>query len=139
MKRWPAHLRNKHARKRHCARFRHFCKTVPQTKKKMKNDTIDISKLDKAEVLAALYNASKQQGLGFMHARGREAMTVEQARWELKEAEAFGSYFDYLHGRVMKIDLKGDALHTGLYDRDNGPGAAAASLRHLLEVVITPA
>lgn len=81
---------------------------------------MDISGLDKAAVLAALYNASKQQGMGFLHARGATDMTVAQAREELAKRD----YFDYLHGRVMKINLAGDEVDTRLYDRDNGAGAA---------------
>lgn len=91
--------------------------------------TIDISSLDKAAVLAALYNNSRQQGMGFLHARGREPMTIEQAREELRESE----YFDYLHGRVMKISLKDNDLRVGLYDRDNGEGAAALALQPLFD------
>ena len=33
--------------------------------------TVNIKGLDYAEVLAALFNASKQQGMGFLHAEGR--------------------------------------------------------------------
>jgi hypothetical protein len=44
------------------------------------SNTIDISKLDKAEVLAALFNASKQQGMGFLDESGAVPMTVEDAR-----------------------------------------------------------
>ena len=89
---------------------------------------IDISGLDKAEVLAALYNYSQRQGMGFMHKRGAEPMTVEQAREELEH----GTYFDYLHGRVMKVDLSGDVLWAGLYDRDNGYEAAWHALAGLV-------
>ncbi len=87
-------------------------------------DTIDISKLNKASVLAALYNNSKQQGMGFMHTRGRTSMSVEEAAKELEETK----YFDYLHGRVMKADLSGDKLNPWLYDRDNGEGAAQRAI-----------
>lgn len=83
---------------------------------------MNIEGLDKAEVLAALYNGSRQQGMGFLQTRGAEGMTVEQAREELAKNE-YG-YFDYLHGRVMKISLLGDELDTWLYNRDNGRGAA---------------
>jgi hypothetical protein len=93
-------------------------------------DTIDISKLDKAEVLAALYNNSRQQGMGFLNSRGREPLTKEEAAELLKE----GTYFDYLAGRVMKVDLKGDTLDTYGYDRDNGRGAAARALESLQPV-----
>lgn len=89
---------------------------------------IDITGLNKAEVLAALYNASRQQGMGFLHSCGRSPMTIEDAAAELKQSE----YFDYLHGRVMKISLAGNELRTALYDRDNGQGAAKAALSHLL-------
>lgn len=81
---------------------------------------MNIEGLDKAVVLAALYNGSHQQGMGFMHARGASAMTVEQARKELEGS----MYFDYLHGRVMKVDLSGDEVFTGKYNRDNGPNVA---------------
>ena len=81
---------------------------------------VNIEGLDKAEVLAALFNASKQQGMGFIHTNGRAEMTVSDAR-ELLEKE---SYFDYLRGRVMKIKIQ-DTLSTWGYDRDNGEGAVA--------------
>jgi hypothetical protein len=97
---------------------------------------IDISKLNKAEVLAALYNASKQQGMGFMHAIGREPMTVEQAAEEIESMKPYGTYFDYLHGRVMKVDIGGDELRTGLFDRDNGSGAAARALQPLIDAAV---
>ena len=81
---------------------------------------MDISKLDKAAVLAALYNHARHQGMGFLHF-DPNPMTVEQA----KEILATGqTYFDYVKGRVMKVELSKDFLDTRLYDRDNGPDAA---------------
>ncbi len=38
------------------------------------------------------------------------------------------TYFDYLAGRVMKIDLSGDELDPRLYDRDLGQGAAERTI-----------
>jgi hypothetical protein len=32
-------------------------------------------------------------------------------------------YFDYLNGRMIKVNLGQDNLDLRLYDRDNGPGA----------------
>lgn len=89
-------------------------------------ETINIEGLDRAVILAALYNGSFQQGMGVLHERGRTGMTVEQAREEL-EARGPNAYFDYLHGRVMKIELsEGQTeLSPWGYDRDNGQGAAA--------------
>ncbi len=85
------------------------------------SEDIDIKGLDKPTLLAALYNNSFQQGMGIMHARGRERMTTEQAAEELKH----GSSFDYLHGRVMKVNIGGDTLRPYAYDRDVGSGQAA--------------
>ena len=89
---------------------------------------IDISKKDKAEVLAALYNASHPLGLGFLQ-YDPTPMTVEEARKLLSET----TYFDYLKGRVMKVDLSGEELETWLYDRDNGEGAAAKVLSNVID------
>lgn len=84
---------------------------------------INIKGMNKAEVLAKLFNASKAQGMGFLQQHGAE-MTINEA------TEAIGNqtYFDYFRGRVMKVDLSGDELDPFLYDRDNGPGAAQAAL-----------
>ena len=91
-------------------------------------EKLDISKLDKASVLAALFNHSKQQGMGFLHARGKSPITNDEAAELLKDS----TYFDYLHGRVMKVDLSGDSLDPCLYDRDNGFGAAETALNTLV-------
>ncbi len=94
---------------------------------------MNIAGLDKAEVLAALYNGSRQQGMGFMRARGATGMTVEQAREEITKNPQM--YFDYLQGRVMKISLRDDELSTALYNRDNGQGAAEAIISSLRSTV----
>lgn len=80
---------------------------------------IDIKGFDKARVLKALHDHSRAQGLSFLGLRDR-GLTIEECRDLLAEQ----TYFDYLHGKVMKVDLSGDRLDERLYDRDNGPGAA---------------
>ncbi len=90
----------------------------------MANEKIDIKDLNKADVLAVLYNASKPLGMGFVH-YDPTPMTREQAQ-ELLDAGK--TYFDYLKGRVMKIDLSSDELNPWGYDRDNGPGAAQCAI-----------
>ena len=84
----------------------------------------------KAEILTALYNNSRPLGLGFLHFTP-EDMDIQEARELLKES----TYFDYLKGRVMKIDLSGEELDPWLYDRDNGTNACENILRehNLLE------
>ncbi|SCD60896.1 hypothetical protein GA0115253_101136 [Streptomyces sp. Termitarium-T10T-6] len=93
---------------------------------------VDIAGLDPAAVLAALYNASQQQGLGLLNPHGREPMTVETAAHVL--AATPHRYFDYLNGRVMKVDLNGTRIDVGLYDRDNGDGAGAAVIDSLRRI-----
>lgn len=88
---------------------------------------IDISGLDKAEVLLALYNGSHCQGLGFLAATN--TYTLEDAKRDLEES--FDGYFDYLRGRVLKVDLSGDSFDSWLYDRDCGEGAAEAAINEL--------
>ncbi len=65
------------------------------------SDTINIEGLDKAELLAALYNNSQPLGLGFLKGLSN-SMTLKDANVFIKEK---GLSFDYLNGRVMKINL----------------------------------
>ncbi len=87
---------------------------------------ISLHGLEKGEVLAALYNASRPLGMGFLQ-YDPKPMTAEEGA----SLVASQTYFDYLKGRVMKIDLKGDELETWLYDRDNGSGAAERAINEL--------
>lgn len=77
---------------------------------------ITIKGLSKAAVLAALYNAARPLGMGFMHYDPTPMVEAEAQKYL-----AAGTYFDYLKGRVMKVDLaKDDAFDEQWYDRDNG-------------------
>lgn len=90
---------------------------------------IDIKDLNKAEVLKALYDGSRIQGMGFMQAVPEGTVTVEHCKM-LLETTGY-PYFDYLYGRVMKVDLSKDEFDERLYDRDNGKGAAARIIDRL--------
>lgn len=81
---------------------------------------ISIAGLDKAKVIIALYTYARVQGMGAFQAKS-EPMTEAEANALL----ATDDYFDYVHGRVMKVRIAGDELNPRLYDRDNGHGAAA--------------
>ena len=94
----------------------------------MASDKISLKGLDKAEVLAVIYNASKPQGMGFLH-YNPEPMTRDEARRLLEVGSQ--TYFDYLNGRVMKIDISGEELSVWRYDRDNGQGAAERAIASL--------
>lgn len=90
------------------------------------SERVDISGLDKAAVLAALYNRAKPQGMGMLH--------YDPAPWSAVNALAYGRidcYHDYVKGRVLKVDLSGDEFSPALYDRDNGTGAAAEAIAPL--------
>jgi hypothetical protein len=93
---------------------------------------IDITNLDRAEMIAALYNATEG-----MFGKPATPMTKEEAQAEidaiLSGEQGRRLYFDYLRGRCMKIHFGKDILDTRFYDRDNGQGAAAAALAQLLE------
>lgn len=88
---------------------------------------INISDLDKAEVLCALYNQARPLGMGFLHYIPGD-LSLEEARKLLTQQ----TYFDYLKGRVMKVDLRSGALDVRLYERDNGPFSALHALEELL-------
>ncbi len=91
---------------------------------------MDISKYNKAEVLAVLYNNSKPLGLGMLH-YDPKSMTKEEAQKLLDEGF---TYFDYVKGRVLKIDLSTNKLRTDLYNRDNGISAAEKAIATLKEI-----
>lgn len=101
---------------------------------------VNIKELNKAEVLAALFNNSKVQGL---NAQLVELGIIEKAKNITKVdaqilLDGFGDhqiYFHYLNGKVMKIDLTSDEeFDERLYDRDNGAGAAQKTIDDLRKV-----
>ena len=90
---------------------------------------IDVSNIDPAALLAALYNNSMPLGMGSLDPRSAQQMTVEQAQSLLDNGQ---DYFDYLQGRVMKVEINGSTLDPWGYDRDNGSGAAKRVVEGLL-------
>jgi len=78
---------------------------------------VSIQGLDKAVVLKALHNNSRAQGMSYLHLKD---LTLEDCQGIVKER----LNFDYLAGKVMKVDLSGDSFDPWGYDRDNGEGAA---------------
>lgn len=96
---------------------------------------ISIAGLDKAELLAAFFNASRPMGMGVLQAvYGPTVMTREDALRIFDEGTTdyphmpningpnTNLYFDYVYGRPLKINLKEDTMSTALFDRDNGEG-----------------
>lgn len=93
---------------------------------------VDIKGLDKGKVLQALFNASQQLGMGFLNKAGAVDMTYQDAAEIVKQQLSF----DYLRGRVMKIDLAGDTFDPYLYDRDNGQGKAYTVIQKLRQEIL---
>jgi hypothetical protein len=100
---------------------------------------LDITGLDHAELLAALYNGTSPVGLGFLQATPGP-MTAEQAAAYLEQVERSCRAnnippcfrIGYLRGRPIKVELDGDVLRRAdLYDRDAKTPAAVivAALR----------
>lgn len=94
--------------------------STPKGDTKQMSESINIAGMDKATILAALYNNAGPQGRGYLVAQQGD-MTIEQARALLER----GTSFDYIQGRVLKVRLSGDTFDPWLYDRDNGEGKAA--------------
>jgi hypothetical protein len=79
---------------------------------------VNIKGLSQAAVLKALHENSKAQGMSYLALR---ELSLEECQSFIDEGQ---TYFDYLCGKVMKVDLSGDAFDPWGYDRDNGSGAA---------------
>jgi len=80
----------------------------------------NISDLDKAELLVALYRRAKNQGMGMFFSNYDFVMDTEKAKQILDKSLDI----DYINGKILKVCLAGDELDTYLYNRDNGFNAA---------------
>lgn len=65
--------------------------------------------------------------MGFLQFDPKPMSETEAKEWLTNYGKR--PYFDYLKGRVMKVEIHGDTLDPRLYDRDNGEGAAERALR----------
>ena len=87
--------------------------------------TIDASDIPVGLLLAALYNNSRPVGFGIFGADAA-VMTQEVADALMENGK---TYFDYLHGRSLKIQLNDTAnINPHGYDRDNGGAGALLRL-----------
>ncbi len=92
-------------------------------------DSIDISGIDKAALLAALYNGTRPLGWGILHDKP-SGMTAEEAAKFLDDTH--NGRFDYVAGRPIKVEFAGDQLKFArLYDRDTHDGACQAIVDRL--------
>lgn len=101
----------------------------------MSDKEISIKGLSKPAVLAALYNRAQAQGMGFLHYTPEEMTEAEaQKIWDDVNEQGH-PYFDYLKGRVMKVNITGETFNPWLYDRDNDQGAAETAIAKLRNAI----
>ncbi|MFB0629407.1 hypothetical protein [Streptomyces sp. AB3(2024)] len=103
--------------------------------------TIDITGLEPAAVVAALYNHARPVGLGVGVDGSDGQLNAAEVRRLLDEvptisvrqappsdlpyADIFGNLFiNYLQGRPLYVSITGSMLDTDRYDRDHGASAA---------------
>jgi hypothetical protein len=107
--------------------------------KTVKQPQLDISGVDRAALLAALFNNTAAIGNGQLHPRAKATMTQQDALQLLKDwpgnAGPSGDiWFDYLWGRPIKVGFIGERLmRPDLYDRD-APGGAGTCERLVEEL-----
>lgn len=104
-----------------------------------------VVKMGRGAVFAALYNGARPQGMGFLQydptpitaANGQHYIDLQLRQRKAERAQNFYRadtlYFDYVLGRVMKVDLSEDFINPSSYDRDNGEGAVELVIRVLRE------
>lgn len=80
--------------------------------------------LDRALVLAGLYNAARPLGAG-LYEYDPTPMMVAEAQRLLDQLPPGATYFRYIKGRVLKVDLScDDQFDSSGYDENNGDNAA---------------
>jgi hypothetical protein len=90
------------------------------------SNKINVDGIDPARLLKALYDGTRPQGMGVLHAVPG-GCSIELAREQL----AHDSYVDYFLGRPIKVDFGNDEVRPFCYDRDAGEGRFAAIVEAL--------
>jgi hypothetical protein len=80
-----------------------------------------IDGLKKSEVLQVLYN-NASRAIGFGNDAGQYNMNSFEAEEEFESRPS--GYFDYVRGRVLKVNLSGNVVDTFSYNGRNGFGKA---------------
>lgn len=91
-------------------------------------DAIDITGIDRVELIIALWANTHALGMGRLH--DRPTLDPESVRSYIAKCEQLPLHdgrikLDYVQGRPLKVTIKGNELHHWrLYDRDAGEGVA---------------
>ena len=96
---------------------------------------LDIRGLDKAKLLAELYNHASEYGIP----RDKGRITIDEARKFLEKTTKFNHYFDdkitgRLDSKYINVDLSSDdSFDETFYDMYNGKGSAQRIVNHMRE------
>lgn len=94
---------------------------------------MNIENLDKEYVLMALYEAADVQKSGSTCHKKNFKLTKEIASKLLASTE--NTYFGYLNGKSLKINLSSNEVNTWLYNRDNTI-TAEETIAHLKDLLL---
>ena len=96
---------------------------------------VDTTGLERAHVLCALVNGTKPLLMGYLHPNAQTDLTYDVAKAMIDEGasdpmpESSRYYFDYVHGRPIKVNLRDETgFSPRLYDRDAGGAGSAEGL-----------
>jgi hypothetical protein len=98
------------------------------------NPKINITRIDKAELLMALFNTAHYTIAGPVINLMRE-MTLKDAQKIIK-ASSRARGFDYLNSKPLKIDIWHDIMDARTYNYNNGRGAAHYAVKQALKNTI---
>ena len=93
-----------------------------------KTNKVDISGLDKVEILQALFDRAQPVGMGYIHYDKNHKLSQKDAQRILEEEDGDA---DYIFGRYMKVDVSGDQLETWEYNSENGDNVAEEIIQEL--------
>ena len=94
---------------------------------------VDISRKNKAEVLCALFDAAHPTYSKYSKNNCRHnTLTKSEAEHYLSTR----TYFEYIKGHVMRIDLSGNKVNTTLFNLSNGPGAAERAINSVPDIIL---
>lgn len=94
----------------------------------MQPNTIDISGLDKAKLLQALFDRATPQDRSLMNYYSNNKLGLTGAENALRNGHG---YVDRLAGKVMKVNMSGDRLDPFLFNQYNGAGTAEQVVQNL--------
>ena len=94
---------------------------------------ISIVGLERADVLAALYNASRRS-MGFAPPADPYLMQRDEAEILLQNV---GHVFNDIADRALRVDLSGNEFDPQKYNQENGEGAAERAIEELRKSMAT--